>query len=290
MKLGIVVLPHAWLYGENRSERTDELFMGWAVGIIEEEMRWLKVVTHYGYMGYLKTSAVKFVGVEELQRRDENGLTVFICRAFTDVMKTPKVHGRVLCTLSRGSFATILRECRNGYRNVLLADGRMGYIPCIAYENRRDNDGYLYTKNPEGYFLRQRQKKEISADAMRERIASCALEYLGVQYRWGGKSPGGLDCSGLTFMSYQMSGVLIYRDAEIVEGYPVRKIPVCQVKKGDLLYFPGHIAMYLGNWKYIHATGNEHSFGCVINSLFEEDCDYRKDLAESLYAAGSIFS
>ena len=89
-------------------------------------------------------------------------------------------------------------------------------------------------------------------------------------------------------MCYLMSGILIYRDAEIKEGYPISEIPIELAEPGDLLYFPGHIAMYLGNQRYIHATGNENSFGCVINSLSEEDADYREDLAESLFMAGSI--
>ena len=36
---------------------------------------------------------------------------------------------------------------------------------------------------------------------------------------------------------------------------------------GDLLYFPGHIAMYIGDGKYIHSTGKAGSGGVVINSL-----------------------
>ena len=86
-----------------------------------------------------------------------------------------------------------------------------------------------------------------------------------------------------------MCGFLIYRDAAIVDGYPVREIPFSQMQPADLLYFPGHIALYLGNGKFIHSTGNLASFGCVINSLNPQDSDYRKDLADSLYAVGSVF-
>ena len=113
--------------------------------------------------------------------------------------------------------------------------------------------------------------------------------YLGTQYRWAGKSPAGIDCSGLTFMCYLMNGILIYRDAEIKEGYPVHKISIEQMQPADLLYFPNHVAMYIGDGMYIHATGNERSFGCVINSLLKEEFHYRKDLAEHILAVGSVW-
>ena len=37
MKTGIITEPSVWLYGENRTDVVDELFMGWAVGIIDRE-------------------------------------------------------------------------------------------------------------------------------------------------------------------------------------------------------------------------------------------------------------
>ena len=86
-----------------------------------------------------------------------------------------------------------------------------------------------------------------------------------------------------------MCGIIIYRDAKIKEGFPVHEIPFSQIQPADLLYFPGHIALYLGNGKYIHSTGSPKSFGCVTNSLNPEDVDYRADLAESLLAVGSVF-
>lgn len=289
MKTGIIVEPSVWLYGDNFTEITDELLMGWAVGILEEASGWCKVVTHYGYMGYLKRNAVIFCSEEALEQRDNSGQTVFISRGFADVLKEPKVQGEILVTLARGAFVTVCAEQENGYRQIKLADGRVGYVPCIAYECRRDNDGYLYEENPADYFMGQVKWYPWQENSVRERLVCYAKRYLGTQYRWGGKTPLGIDCSGLTFMSYLMSGILIYRDAKLKQGYPVQEISRTAMKMGDLLYFPRHIAMYIGGCQYIHSTGNPRSFGCVINSLSEEDWNYRKDLAESLYAVGSVF-
>lgn len=61
------------------------------------------------------------------------------------------------------------------------------------------------------------------------------------------------------------------------------------MRPGDLLYFPGHTAMYLGEGRYIHSTARCGSDGVVINSLRPEDPDYREDLDKGMTAVGSIF-
>ena len=66
-------------------------------------------------------------------------------------------------------------------------------------------------------------------------------------------------------------------------------IPPEQKRRGDALYFPGHIALYLGGGRYIHSTGAAASGGVVINSLDPADPLYREDLVQSLYAVGSVF-
>ena len=72
-------------------------------------------------------------------------------------------------------------------------------------------------------------------------------------------------------------------------GYPVREIPVCQVKPGDLLYFPGHMALYIGELRYLHATGRAGDDRVVIASLDPKDPAYREDLAETILTAGTVF-
>ena len=130
---------------------------------------------------------------------------------------------------------------------------------------------------------------QIDPAALRRRVADAALAYLGVQYRWGGKSSLGLDCSGLTFMAWFANGVLLYRDAQIVPGFPVREIPRETMDVADLLFFPGHVALYLGGGRYLHSTARAGSSGVVINSLDPLAPDYRSDLAQSLTAVGSVF-
>ena len=250
---------------------------------VEMNRGYLPVRTFYGYTGYVRKEAVRLVSLEEMMAWEEGGLMV--TTAFcVDVVSVPKVQGVRLVSLFRGSLVSVIPyECGiEGWGKVKLADGRFGYIREQFLENKEFSQAGLWTETLP-------QKKIVDKEAFRRAVVETAKTYLGIQYRWGGRYTAGIEFSGLTSVSYMMNGILTWRDAKIVEGYPVREIAKYEMKMGDLLYFPGHIAMYMGDGRYIHSTGKAGSGGVVNHSLNPEDADFRADLAESLYAAGSIF-
>ena len=124
---------------------------------------------------------------------------------------------------------------------------------------------------------------------LRQALVDAALLYRGTHYRWGGKSPMGIDCSGLVSMAYMLCGILIYRDADIREGFPIHEITLDDLKPGDLLFFPGHVAMYMGGGRYCHSTGRSGDDGFTINSLDPAAPDYRADLPGMITHVGSYF-
>ena len=129
----------------------------------------------------------------------------------------------------------------------------------------------------------------MDEEAFREGVARTALSFLGTQYRWAGKGPDGIDCSGLAFISYMENGVLIYRDAAIREEYPIYAIGMQDLKKGDLIFFPGHVAVYLGDGKYVHSTGYWKTPCVTVNSLKSQDPDFREDLSRMVLGYGSLY-
>lgn len=265
----VAAVPLCPLYAGpgGEKERVDEILMGWPVyGPEEAQGEWWRIRTHYGYSGWVRREQLAPAGEWPLQGK------MVVTAPFADVLAGPEVERLVLTTLPRGSLTAVLDEAvPEGWRRIKLPDGRNGYTKCSFLEE--------YCAQP----------CDLPEEQLRARVVERARSYLGTQYRWGGKSPMGVDCSGFTFISWFFSGVLLYRDARIVPGYPVRPIPLEACRPADLLYFPGHIALYLGEGRYIHSTARVGSDGVVINSLDPEQPDYRADLREKLLTAGTVF-
>lgn len=80
-------------------------------------------------------------------------------------------------------------------------------------------------------------------------IVSAAYNQLGVPYVWGGASPSGFDCSGLVMYCHNAAGVSLdhYSESQGAGG------AVSDPQPGDVVYYPGHVGIYIGNGQMIHA-------------------------------------
>lgn len=264
-----------------RSTVADEGLYGQRFVVIGSAVGFWKIRTSYNYEGYVKRDEVLLC--DSVVDHAYGGYLQVI-KGFADILEEPFVAAVRLLTVTRGALL-IGKKTENNKEINQIPDG---YIPVRLYDGR---EGYIKSSCVEKYRepLSEEQVKELDESAFRRRLVCTAMLYLGTRYRWGGKTPLGIDCSGLTSMSYLLNGVVIYRDARLVPGFPVHEIPYRCKKPGDLLYFPGHIAMYIGNDEYIHSTARPGSDGVVLNSLNPRAEGFRHDLAEGLYAVGSIF-
>ncbi|MGI6197151.1 MAG: C40 family peptidase [Eubacteriales bacterium] len=119
---------------------------------------------------------------------------------------------------------------------------------------------------------------ENTISALRKQICDDALSYLGTPYRWGGRTPSGIDCSGLCFTVYALNGLPLWRDAYADKRY-VHEIDKTRLQPGDLIYFKSHMALYIGDDEYVHASA---STGYVtVGSLNPASVLWRQDLAQS---------
>ena len=268
--VNVAVCP---MYSTPGRENTveDEVLYGMVVEILEEvEPGWLKIRTHYRYEGIVSADDL-IVDEETAEEWESLPKLVVRNKNCCDVLSRPKVQGWHLQNLTRGCLVSPVGEREGGYQKVRLADGREGYVMA----------GILDT-----YYTEPSSDEE---DTLRRQLVDAAMLYQGTHYRWGGKTPLGIDCSGLCSMAYMLCGILIYRDAKIVEGFPIREITLDQVKPGDLLFFPGHVAMYIGDGRYCHSTAKAGADGFIINSLNPAHEDYRADLKEKITQVGTYF-
>ncbi len=76
-----------------------------------------------------------------------------------------------------------------------------------------------------------------------------------IKYKWGGKSFKGIDCSALIQVFLNFNNKFCPRDAKDQVKYFRKNIRLNQIKKNDIIYWKGHVALAISKKKLIHAYG-----------------------------------
>lgn len=102
--------------------------------------------------------------------------------------------------------------------------------------------------------------KPLTEYARVDTLLETAQLLLGAPYQWGGRSPMGVDCSGLMQLLFRMIQVKLPRDAyqQAEEG---KLVPIDEMQVGDLAFFKGtngkigHVGLVWDTDKILHASG-----------------------------------
>jgi cell wall-associated NlpC family hydrolase len=164
------------------------------------------------------------------------------------------------------------------YGNSVTITGTSGDWTAVIYDG---NSGFIYSQYVKtgSYITDSTGSVDSSTDTSTDTggtvtgstIAEYALQFVGYNYTWGGKSPDtGFDCSGLVYYVYQQFGYNLNRVAadQATNGIHVDS---SDLQPGDLLAFYssgsyiGHIGIYIGNNMFVHAANS--STGVIVSAL-----------------------
>ena len=256
----IICVPCAQMmrYPDIHSEHVDDAVYGTECEILDTLAGFCRVRTSYGYEGYVKQ--------EELAEKLAEPNRVVTAK-FADLVREPKNFYAPELTLPFGSLvdAGYPREYPR-YAMIVLPDKRMFWV-------RSEQLGEIPA-----------QKDEQTA---RNVICETAESFLGVQYRWGGRTHAGIDCSGLAFTSYRAAGINIWRDADPDRSPNMRAVSKEELAPGDLIFFPGHVAVHLEHGRFIHATSS--AARVCFASLNKEDPEYNEWCANNVVCCKTVF-
>jgi hypothetical protein len=108
-------------------------------------------------------------------------------------------------------------------------------------------------------------------------FVAVAKRFLGTPYLWGGRTSLGLDCSALVQLSVNAAGMPCWRDSDMQEQSLPAMTPAADLsdlQRGDLIFWPGHVAIVRDGSSLIHANG--HHMAVVIEPIADAVARFRE--------------
>ena len=121
------------------------------------------------------------------------------------------------------------------------------------------NSKLKVTKNKNKYFkfakgwINKNQVKHISYKE--KNLFKRISIFKNIRYKWGGKSFKGIDCSALVQICLNFNNIYCPRDTRDQIKYFKKNIKLKNIKKNNIIYWKGHVAVALSSKKLIHAYG-----------------------------------
>lgn len=210
---------------EDASEMVSQLLFGETITVLSiKNKSWIRVKCDYdGYIGWIDPKMITYIFEEDHEKYQHN---VAVSLDLTGNLINNNVSFPVLIGSSFANFDGI------SFKSPL---GKHVYNGQVAIATDVSNKAEILTR--------------------------VARKYLHAPYLWGGRSPFGIDCSGLVQVLYKIVGVALPRDAsqQVDHGRLVDFVELCQ--PGDLAYFCNdsgkiiHVGMLLDDNQIIHASG-----------------------------------
>ncbi|HMN84683.1 MAG TPA: NlpC/P60 family protein [Bauldia sp.] len=91
-------------------------------------------------------------------------------------------------------------------------------------------------------------------------FVAVAERFVGIPYLWGGRTSLGLDGSALVQVALRAAGTAVLRDTDMQRDTIGTALdPGAGTARGDLVFWPGHVAVVLGDGRIVHASGRHMS-------------------------------
>ena len=212
----------------------------------------------------------------------------FYKKPLSDIYKKPDVVSEVTSQILYGEKFKIISKNKSWIKIKVLYDNYIGYIKNKDYTKDHKPTHKIFIlkaniynkqKNKTKYFLPfasrisiiQESKKFIEFEKNKwikksdvKNINHIEKDYLKVfkfflktKYVWGGKTYRGIDCSAILQLFFYYNNKFYPRDTKDQIKYTTKKNKGGIFKKGDIIFWKGHVAVCINSQKLIHAYGPE---------------------------------
>jgi gamma-D-glutamyl-L-lysine dipeptidyl-peptidase len=255
---------------KHSGEMASQALMGTPVRILEKEDNgWLLIQTPDQYISWVDRGAITMMNKEGIDRWKAVPKVIYT-RSYGSAYSEPNEESATVSDLVAGCMMELVAE-KGDFYQVLFADQRTGFVP------KKESNVY--------------NEWLAKMTASEESLIKTSKRLMGVPYLWGGTSFKGVDCSGFTKTVYFLNGIVLPRDAsqQVMVGETIDKTGNWnELKPGDLLFFGDkredgservvHVAMWLGNGEYIHASDKVRVSSMITTASNYDDYNAKRYL------------
>ncbi len=271
---GFVTSAAAWMYRDPdlKSEPLNQSLYGSPVRLLKmsDDKKFYLIQSSDAYIGYMESSNLMPVSVNTYSEyQKKNSIAVF------------NINTKIIINTEKNSEMDIKVNTFLPFAESKISDTK---IPVILPDNQviEISKDALTLYKPD--FMEQRiYLKKLSEEVMNS------------DYKWGGITKDGIDCSGFTQYIYKRVGLNLPRDAD--EQASMGRVVAYNdsiegLIPGDLLFFIsrngriGHVALSLGGTEYVHASSPKVQYGSFDPKSDKYDEKYRR----IIYFAKRIFN
>lgn len=113
-----------------------------------------------------------------------------------------------------------------------------------------------------------------------KQVVAYAKKFVGNPYRWGGTSlTKGADCSGFVQSVYKHFGKSLPRTSTSQRKVGTKVSSLKKAKAGDIICYSGHVAIYMGNNKIVHASTRKTGIKISNNAAYRKIVTIRRVFA-----------
>ena len=199
--------------------------------------------------------------------------------------KKPSLQSEVVTQMLYGDSFSIIKKTKKWLKIKIKEDGYKGFIKNKNFSvflkpshkinvlksniyknnNKKKIDEFPFgskikVEGKKGKFFKFSKglikKNDVKLISYKEKnIFKKIIMFKNIKYRWGGKSFKGIDCSALIQVFLNFNNKFCPRDAKDQLKYFKKNVSLKNIKRNDIIYWKGHVALALSNKKLIHAYG-----------------------------------
>ncbi len=179
----------------------------------------------------------------------------------------------ILTVLDKGTVVTVTGK-KGNYREILVPSSE----GASSLFNRTET-AYVYSKYiTKGTTLPTTVSASTSGSSSKgQQVVNYAKKFVGNPYRWGGTSlTKGADCSGFVQSVYKHFGKKLPRTSYSQRKVGTKVSSLKKAKAGDIICYSGHVAIYMGNNKIVHASTRKTGIKISNNAAYRKIVSIRR--------------